>query len=71
MTRAVHLELIRNLSTDSFVLGLRRFIPRRGCPVEMFSDNGTNFIGGERELREAISELDQKKKLQRTCSKTN
>ena len=69
MTRAVHLELIRNLSTDSFVL--RRFIPRRGYPVEMFSDNGTNFIGGERELREASSELDQKKKLQRTCSKTN
>ena len=60
-TWAVHLELIRNLSTDNFILELRRFISQRGYPLEIFSDNGTNFIGGERELRDAISELDQNK----------
>ena len=60
-TRAVHLKLIRNLSKDNFILRLRRFISRRGYPLEIFSDNGTNVIGGERELRGAISEIDQNK----------
>ena len=44
---AVHLELIGNLSTDNFILGFRRFILRRGFPVKIISDNGTNFIGGD------------------------
>ena len=60
-TRAVYLELIGNLSTNNFILGLRRFILRRGYLLEIFSNNGTNFIGGERELREAITELYQNK----------
>ena len=58
-TRPVHLELIGNFSTDNFILGLRRFILQRGYPLEILSDNGTNLIGGERELRKAISESDQ------------
>ena len=57
-TGAVHLKIIGNLSTDNFVLGLRRFILQKGYPVEIISNNGTNFIGGERELQQAISELD-------------
>ena len=49
------------LSTDHFTIGLRRYISGRGYPLEIFSDNGTNFISGERELHKAISELDQNK----------
>ncbi|XP_054717350.1 uncharacterized protein LOC129226745 [Uloborus diversus] len=45
--RAVHLELLAALSTDNFILALRRFIARRGRPTIIFSDNGTNFIGAD------------------------
>ncbi|XP_043209918.1 uncharacterized protein LOC122374924 [Amphibalanus amphitrite] len=58
-TRAVHLELAHSLDTDSFLLALRRFIARRGKPKLLLSDNGTNFVGGERELRESLAELNQ------------
>ncbi|GBP33697.1 hypothetical protein EVAR_17023_1 [Eumeta japonica] len=41
-TRDVHLEVAANLTADSAVLALRRMIARRGCPTEIYSDNGTN-----------------------------
>ena len=53
--RAVHIELAHSLETDSFLMALRRFIARRGQVKEIRSDNGTNFTGGERELRESIN----------------
>ena len=58
-TRAVHIELAHSLSTDSFVNALRRFISRRGQVREMRSDNGTNFVGAERELRDEINKWNQ------------
>ena len=53
--RAVHIEVASSLETDTFILALRRFIARRGQVKRIYSDNGTNLTGGERELREAIS----------------
>ncbi|KAK7938472.1 hypothetical protein WMY93_001798 [Mugilogobius chulae] len=53
-TRAVHLDILSSLDHDSFLMALRRFIARRGKPAELLSDQGTNFKGGERELREAF-----------------
>ena len=49
VTRGVHLEVTHSLSTDSFIMSLRRFIARRGKPTVIFSDNGTNFVGANRE----------------------
>jgi hypothetical protein len=60
-TRAVFLEVAPSLQTDDFILLLRQFISRRGPPKEIRSDRGTNFAGANRELREALDELDQKK----------
>ncbi len=57
--RAVHLEIAASLDTDSFIHALRRFIARRGQVVEMRSDNGTNFVGGQRELQDALKTWNQ------------
>ncbi|KAJ8705579.1 hypothetical protein PYW08_012625 [Mythimna loreyi] len=57
-TRAVHLELAASLSADSAILALRRLIARRGCPADIYSDRGTNFVGAHSELRAALREID-------------
>ena len=49
--RAVHIEITHSLDTDSFILALRHLIARRGNIKTIFSDNGSNFIGSENELR--------------------
>jgi len=59
--RAIHIEIAHSLDTSSFINALRRFISRRGIPEQIRSDNGTNFVGGERELREAIESWNQHK----------
>ncbi|XP_058833270.1 uncharacterized protein LOC131691086 [Topomyia yanbarensis] len=56
-TRAIHLEMANDLSTDSCKKAIRRFIARRGAPVEIFSDRGTNFIGANRELIAEINKI--------------
>jgi hypothetical protein len=39
VTEAVHLELVSDMTTEAFILALRRFAPRRGMPQEINSDN--------------------------------
>ena len=60
-TRAVHLEIAGDVSSDSFILSLRCFIAHRGNVKNIRSDNGTNFIGAEKELKAAINEIDKEK----------
>ncbi|XP_018375478.1 PREDICTED: uncharacterized protein LOC108769147 [Trachymyrmex cornetzi] len=52
VTKAVHIEVVSDLTTDAFLGAFRRFISRRGKPVHMFSDNGTNFVGTNKQLQE-------------------
>lgn len=59
--RAVHIEVAHTLEADSFICVYQRFVCRRGKPRRIYSDNGTNFTGAERELREALERLDQTK----------
>ena len=49
-TCTVHLDLVGDLSTDSFLWALIRFMPGKGKPKRIWTDNGTIFIGAEREL---------------------
>ncbi|XP_073718572.1 uncharacterized protein [Misgurnus anguillicaudatus] len=58
-TRCLHLDLLEHLDTDAFLLSLRRFIARRGKPFEILCDNGTNFVGGDRELRDTFNQMSQ------------
>lgn len=60
-SRAVHLEMAYTLNTDSCINAIRRFMCRRGQVAQLRSDNGTNFVRAERELREAVTGLDHNK----------
>lgn len=61
VSRAVHLEVAYHLDTDSCINALRRFVCRRGPVTSIRTDQGTNFVGAQKELGEAIKELDHKK----------
>ena len=50
-SKAVHLEVVGDLTTASFLAALRRFSCRRGAPTEIWSDNATTFHDDETELR--------------------
>lgn len=63
--RAVHIEVVYSLSTESAILGMRRFMSLRGCPRKIFSDNGTNFKGASNEIKDFLKNLDEEE-LQRT-----
>lgn len=50
-TKAIHLELVGDLSTDSFIGAFKRFVARRGRCGHLWSDRGTNFVGASKELQ--------------------
>ena len=57
--KAVHLELVSDLTTEAFLSCLRRFVSRRGLPTLIWSDNGTNFVGADREIKELYHFLEK------------
>ena len=59
--RAIHLEIALDLSTDSFINTLLRFIARRGPPRILISDNGTNFRGAAMEVVEGLTRLNHER----------
>jgi transposase InsO family protein len=60
-TKAVHLELVCDLSTNAFIAALRRFIAHHGMPTEIHSDNGTNFQGASNTLLELYKFFENKR----------
>lgn len=55
-TKAIHLELVGDLTTDAFLMALNRFIYRRGLCHTIVCDNATNFLGARTELKQ-LAEL--------------
>ena len=58
VTRAVHLDLVPNLTTPTFILCLKRFIARRGLPRKIVSDNGKTFVSVSKVIRVIIEHPD-------------
>ena len=56
VTRAVHLEVVSDLTSVAFLAAFRRFVARRGLCNVIYSDNGTNFQGAEAELRRLFAQ---------------
>ena len=67
LSRAVHLELAFGLDTDAFLNAFFCMVNRRGLPHEVVSDNGGNFVGAEKELRELAKNFDEDK-IQRSVA---
>ncbi|XP_014673996.1 PREDICTED: uncharacterized protein LOC106814211 [Priapulus caudatus] len=58
-SRAIHLELLDDMSTDVFINGLRCLIAIRGPVRVIRCDRGTNFVGAHHELKKAMNEIDE------------
>ncbi|KAF0745786.1 Uncharacterized protein FWK35_00034883, partial [Aphis craccivora] len=57
-TKAIHIEVVEDLTSNSFIATLRRFMARRGKPAEIWSDNATNFVGAQRELANYLQNIE-------------
>ena len=57
-SRAVHIEMLVDMSTDAFMMALRNVIALRGDIRLIRCDQGTNFVGASRELKRALNEMD-------------
>ncbi|XP_011859383.1 PREDICTED: uncharacterized protein LOC105556882 [Vollenhovia emeryi] len=53
-SKAVHIEVVSDYSSDAFLAALRRFTSRRGLCTDIFSDCGTTFVGADRQLGEML-----------------
>ena len=52
--RAIHIELVPDMSTHSFVLAFLRFVNLYGIPTFLYSDNAKTFIAGSQALQQAL-----------------
>ena len=58
-TKAVHIEVVGDATTESFLATLRRFVSRRGLPTNLYSDHGSNFKGANSDLLSFYRMLEQ------------
>ena len=68
--RAVHIEVVPKLDTDSCLNAIMRFIARRGKSNTIISDNGTNVVGAEREFAEYVHCGMEQRRDRRTSNST-
>lgn len=68
---STHLEYVDDYVTNGFLSAFRRFASRRGLPSDMYSDNGTNFQGADRELHTTFQRLVADPQIQDTIANDN
>jgi len=64
-THAVHLEIVQDLTADTFMLAFRKFAGRRSLPRMMISDNGSTYLSAAEELRTMMELPEIKEELGR------
>ncbi|XP_062538835.1 uncharacterized protein LOC134207132 [Armigeres subalbatus] len=52
VTKAIHIEMVADLTTQGFLAALKKFVARRGKPSVIMCDSGPNFVGARRLLDE-------------------
>jgi len=71
-TKAVHLEVVSDLTTQAFLAALKRFNGRSGVARSIYCDNATNFVGAKNELRELKTTIysdEARETITKTCSR--
>lgn len=71
VTKATHLEMVSDLTSDAFIASLRRVVARRGRIENLYCDNATNFVGANRELAELqriFSDQQERLKMTTICA---
>ncbi|XP_062704069.1 uncharacterized protein LOC115264003 [Aedes albopictus] len=69
--KAIHFEVVSNLTSDNFIAALHRFVGRRGLPSDIYSDNGTAFVGANHELvalKQLFEDQQHQRKLEEFCA---
>ncbi|GFY20233.1 integrase catalytic domain-containing protein [Trichonephila clavipes] len=51
VSKAIHIEIVSDLTSDAFISTLKRFFSRRGKCAKLYSDNGKTFVGANKELK--------------------
>lgn len=59
VTKAIHLEIVSDMTTDAFIASLKRFFARRGKAARIYSDNGKTFVGANEEFKRFIKTVGQ------------
>ena len=65
--KAVHLELLSNLSTEAFLACLRWFVSRHSKSTTIWSDHCTNFVGANRQLKDLYTFLRKHETEDQSC----
>ena len=69
-TKVIHLELVSNVTSEAFIATLKRFIARRGFRDHLYSDNGSNSVGENRELKEFLKSEEFLRQVHNYAAKT-
>ncbi|GFY19318.1 integrase catalytic domain-containing protein [Trichonephila clavipes] len=67
VTKALHLELVSDLTSEAFIASLKRFCARRGAPKHIYCDNGTTFVGARRKLLEIFKFVSKLNENEQFC----
>ncbi|GFW65168.1 integrase catalytic domain-containing protein [Trichonephila clavipes] len=51
VSKAIHIEIVSDLTSNAFIATLKRFFSRRGKCAKLYSDNGKTFVGANKELK--------------------
>ncbi|KAF0703339.1 Integrase catalytic domain-containing protein, partial [Aphis craccivora] len=61
--KAIHVEVVSDLTTAAFLAAMDRFVARLGVPTELYSDCGTNYVGAARQLKTLLADTEVQNQL--------